>query len=682
MELKTKLTSLPGIGYSLSQKLENLGLYTVEDLIYHFPFRYDDFSNLTNAIDSQIDQKVTLRGELWSIQNIHTRNGKVLTKAVFQDGTIPIELIWFNQSWLAKTLSVGDKLQIAGKLTKYQNKLSIIAPVWEKIVDLGPINKNEGIHTGKLIAVYPETEGISSKWIRTRINKLLDDVLPQIEDYLPSEVKDDMLDLSQAIRLIHFPENIEDAEKSRQRLSFDELFLMQLISQKIRREWKNKVAIDPFEINRAEINKLIDSLPFKLTTSQIKVLDNVFSDLSQTQAMNRLIQGEVGSGKTVVAAIVAYLTYLNHFKVFYMAPTEILAFQHKRTFESILAPFGVKVGIYTGSQKFTKVKKGQLQEDPDIIIGTHALLSEKLISDNIGLVIIDEQQRFGVEQRGIVRSKAKIPHFLTMTATPIPRTIALTFYGDLDISIIDSMPQGRQIVKTHVVPARKRKDAYKFIEERVKNGEQVYIITPLIELSETMKSAKAATEQFHILQKMIFPKLKLGLLHGRLKPKEKDQVLNDFKDRKIDILISTSVVEVGVDVPNATIMVIESAERFGLSQLHQLRGRVGRGNMQSYCLLFTSSDEVTQVSRLKNLETISNGLKLSELDLKIRGSGQLFGIKQSGRVEFKIASFSDLALIEKTREEAKKLLEKDLELDKYPQLKTKLHSLTGVTTPD
>lgn len=357
-----------------------------------------------------------------------------------------------------------------------------------------------------------------------------------------------------------------------------------------------------------------------------------------------------------------------------MAPTEILAFQHYSTLSNLLETFGIKVGIYTGSKKNTKGAK--------ITIGTHALLSSKLNTPDVGLIIIDEQQRFGVEQRTLLRNRAKLPHFLTTTATPIPRTVALTLYGDLDLSIIDELPKDRLKVKTFVVPGKKRQDAYGFIEKHVKDGEQAYIITPLIELSETLLSAKAAKVEYERLQTKVFPRLKLGLLHGRLKGKEKEEIMKKFKNREIDILVSTSVVEVGMDIKNATIIMIESAERFGLAQLHQLRGRVGRGGKQSYCLLFSENEEPQAVRRLKNLENIQDGLKLAELDLKIRGSGEIFGVKQSGRFEFKIASLSDLGLVEKTKAAASNLLRLDPNLDKYPQVKARLESLAPNVMPD
>lgn len=677
MDLSTPLKSLIGIGPSLSYKLKRLNLNTVEDLIYHFPFRYDDFSNSTSIRDAQIDQIVTLSGEIWSIANIYTRSRKVLTKAIFNDGTSPLELIWFHQGWLTKQIKTGDRLQISGKITKYHGKLSITMPKWERITNIltNRLTDTQTLHTGKLVAVYPETEGLTSKWFRNKISQILPNLLKKIVDPLPDPIRDKMLKLPDALNSIHFPKKWQDIENARERLGFDELFFVSLATQKARLEWKKKPLIHPLSFNENDINHFIKKLPFELTKAQIRAISDIISDLKKTEPMNRLVQGEVGSGKTVVSAVIVYLVFKNGFGTLFMAPTEILAFQHYSTLTNLLKPFGVTVGIYTGSKKDLKSLIINHKSIPDVIVGTHALLSGKLNIQDVGLIIIDEQQRFGVHQRTYLRSKAKPPHFLTMTATPIPRTVALTLYGDLDISIIDQMPKERLKVKTFVVPGKKRSDAYKFIEKKIKGGDQAYIITPLIELSETLQSVKAATHEYERLQKEIFPKLKLGLLHGRLSSKQKGEIMEKFKKGEIDILVSTSVVEVGIDVANATIMVIESAERFGLSQLHQLRGRVGRGKKQSYCLLFSENRE--SASRLKNLEKINNGLKLSELDLKIRGGGEIFGVRQSGRFEFKIASFSNLTLVEKTRNAARNLLSENPSLDKYPALQAKLDSLAG-----
>lgn len=674
MDLGTQLSSLTGIGPGLEYRLTKLGLNTVGDLVYHFPFRYDDFSLVSNVIEAPIGEKVTLAGEIWSIKNIYTRSKKVLTQAIFNDGTGPINLTWFNQSWLIKQLKTGDRLQVSGKLTKYKNKLSIMMPLWEKINTGSQFTANSSqLHTGRLVPVYPETEGLTSKWLRTKISLLLPKVMEDIKDPLPDQIKNGMITLRQAIEQIHLPKDYAQAEKARERLGFDELFFIALATLKARQTWQKKEVVEPLKPYQTEVAEFIKKLPFTLTTSQEKVIKEIMDDLKKSKPMNRLVQGEVGSGKTVVATIIMYLAYLNGLKTLFMAPTEILAFQHYSTVSKLLEPFGIKVGIYTGSRKQAR--------DAQVMIGTHALLSKKLVTDNVGLVIIDEQQRFGVQQRSILRGRAKLPHFLTTTATPIPRTVALTIYGDLDMSIINELPKERLKIKTFVVPSKKRNDAYGFIEKQIKAGGQAYIITPLIELSETLRSAKAATVEYERLQNKIFPDLRLGLLHGRLKSKEKEEVMQKFKDGKIDILVSTSVVEVGVDVSNATIMVIESAERFGLAQLHQLRGRVGRGHKQSYCLLFSEGNP-QEISRLKNLETLHEGLKLAELDLKIRGSGEIFGVKQSGRFELKIASLYDLPLVEKTREAAQKILLDDPALDKYPILKAKYISLTKEVMPD
>ena len=703
MDLHTPLSRITGIGTTFAKRLEYLGLFTIEDLINHYPFRYDDFSSVTSSLEAEVGQKVTLQGEIWSIKNVYTRSRKVITQAIFNDGQIPINLTWFNSSWLTKQIQTGEKLQISGKLTKYKNKMSMVAPVWEKIAtpDVAGLKHREFQHTGGLIPIYSETYGITSRWIRTKASQLLPKVENQIQDPLPDLIRGNMLPLTLALSQIHFPKSWQEAEQARQRLAFDELFYIQLATQKVRSDWHLKPSIEAFEIDQKKLDQFLKSLPFKLTNAQKRVANEIIEDLKKTHPMNRLVQGEVGSGKTVVATMITYITHLNGLKTLFMAPTEILAFQHYSTLTQMLEPFGIKVGIYTGSRKFTKLviprehsDRGNLDstkiatliarndkvDTPDVIVGTHALLSSKLEIPDVGLIITDEQQRFGVQQRSLLRSRAKIPHFLTMTATPIPRTVALTIYGDLDLSIIDELPKGRKVVKTYLVPAKKRVDSYKFISKKINEGDQVYVITPLIEPSETFATVKSVKLEFEKL-KDIFPEFSLGLLHGRLKSKEKEAVINDFKSGIVQILVSTSVVEVGVDVPNATIMVIEGAERFGLSQLHQLRGRVGRGEKESICLLYTSSSD-DDTSRLKHLEKTYDGLKLAELDLKIRGGGEIFGTMQAGRFELKIASFNDLTLIEKTRDAARKLLQDNPNLDKHPLLKGKLLEISGNVMPD
>lgn len=694
MDLSTPIGAVPRVGAYFKSALNKLGIFTVEDLLHHYPFRYDDFSQTTTAIETQVGETVTLTGEIWSMQNIFTKSRKVLTRAVFNDGTSAIELTWFNSPWLTKSINTGDRLQISGKVSKFKNKLSIVAPIWEKVAAIE--KTHQSLNTGRLVPIYPETFGLTSKWLRQRIAEVLPNVEDQIEDYLPEEIKQTLPSLKDSLGKIHFPQSYDEANLARKRLAFDELFFVQLATQKMRMSWQEKPSVKTLAIDQEKIEQFINSLPFELTNAQKKVVGEVIEDLKLGRPMNRLIQGEVGSGKTVVAAVIIYLMHLNNLQSLLMAPTEILAFQHHRSISKLLEPYGITVGIYTGSKKNVnresligdrKQKKRSATSDlrsanTDVIVGTHALLSEKLATENVGLVIIDEQQRFGVEQRSVLRSKAVVPHFLTMTATPIPRTIALTIYGDLDLSVIDELPKGRKDIRTYVVPSGKRNDAYKFIAKKVDAGDQVYIITPLIELSETIQSAKSAKVEFERLKNKVFTKYRLGLLHGRLKPKEKEEVLESFRKGEIDILVSTSVVEVGVDVPNATIMVIESSDRFGLAQLHQLRGRVGRGEKESFCLLFTEDQSPPVVRRLKNMETISDGLKLAELDMKIRGAGQIYGVRQSGRLELKIADFSDIELIEKTREAARKILKDNPPLDKYPQLRVKLAKIMAEASPD
>ena len=675
MDLETPLSSLPGIGFFMAKKLGGLELLTLEDLIFHFPFRFDDYSVIKPADETQIGEVVTLQGEIWSIKNIYTRYGKVLTQAIFNDGTSPIMLTWFNQPYLTKSIQAGDKLQVSGKLAKYKSKLSIMVPQWEKVG--ANLDHLEGglashLHTGRLVPVYPETSGVTSKWLRTKIDKYLPVALSKIQDPLPAKIQANMLGLRDALAKIHFPEAADDIDKARERLGFDELFYVSLATQRARMSWQAKPTTKAWTVEKKQVDKFINSLPFKLTSAQQKVITEITGDLKNKYPMNRLLQGEVGSGKTVVATLFIYLAYLNGYSCLLMAPTEILAWQHYETVTRLLEPFGITVGIYTGSRK---------SAEAEVMVGTHALLSDKLSTLNVGLVIIDEQHRFGVAQRTALRQKGPSPHFLTMTATPIPRTVALTLYGDLDLSIINEIPKGRPKVKTYVVPEQKRQDSYGFIAKHVLAEEQVYIITPLIEESETLASVKAAKKEYENLKK-IFPKFNLGLLHGRMKAKDKEVVIEDFRSNKIQILVSTSVVEVGMDIPNATIMVIEGAERYGLAQLHQLRGRIGRGNKESFCLLYTTNSTAQESRRLQYLETTFDGLKLAELDLKIRGSGTIFSTAQHGRFEFKIARLSDLALIEKTRDAARNLLNKNPQLDKYPLLRAQLQKIAANVMPD
>lgn len=647
-----------------ARRLEKLGINKIEDFLFHIPFRYNDYSLVSKIDKVQAGETVTIQGVVEEIKNVYTRKWKTFQRAVIKDETGTINALWFNQTFLTRVLIKGETVSLSGKVSQEKNKLILQSPDYEVIFN------NQTIHTGRLVPVYPETKGISSKWLRRQIYKLLEEK-SQIKEYLPKEIikENNFLYLSDAIEKIHFPKNLEEAEKARKRLSFDELFEIQLSSKIRKKEWEKEKIKTPWEIEKfqKQTESFIKKLPFELTNAQKDATSDILKDLSLEKPMNRLLEGDVGSGKTVVGVVAAYLAYLNGFQSAFMAPTEILVNQHFKTISKLLKPLGIKVELVTGSNKTGINKKF------DILIGTHALVYDKVKFENLGLIIIDEQQRFGVEQRAIIRNKGDNPHLLTMTATPIPRTVALTLYGDLDLSILNEMPVGRKLVKTWLVPPVKRSGAYKWIEEKIiKDKDQVFIVCPFIEESESMQTVKAATKEYERLKKEIFPNLKLGLLHGKMKAKEKDEVLKAFRDKKIDILVSTPVVEVGIDIPNATIMLIEEAERFGLAQLHQLRGRVGRSDKQSFCLLFTQSLNPQTIERLKSLETTYSGAELAELDLKLRGPGQIYGTMQHGATVLKIASFSDFDLIEKTKKEAEKILPK---INKYPQLLKKIEKI-------
>lgn len=669
MDLNTPIGNASRVYKMYTRRLEKLGIYTFEDFLYHIPFRYEDYSIVSKIENVQPGEIVTVKGEITEIINEYTRRFKKIQKARIKDTSGEIDVIWFNQPFLLKAIKKGDLVSLSGKIEKNANKLVIQSPVYEVLNKDNP----ETIHTGRLVPIYPETRGVSSKWLRRQVCKILKSEKNNISDFLPNEIieKYNFLDLYEAISLIHFPKTIQDTKIAKERLSFDELFMMQLLAIKRKTEWDKTIKGTPLKIKKykEKVDNFIKSLPFKLTNAQEKVLLEIYQDLQKEKPMNRLLEGDVGSGKTVVAAIIMYISFLNNYQSVLMAPTEILAQQHYKILRDYLTPFKIKVFLVTGSRKSVSEIS-----DFSVLVGTHAVLSKKIDYKNLGLVVIDEQQRFGVEQRALIRKKGKNPHFLTMTATPIPRTVALSMYGDLDLSIIDEMPIGRKKVKTWFIPPHKRKDAYGWIEKEIKNNKsQAFIICPFIEESETMTTVKAATKEYEILKKQIFPNLKLNILHGKMKSKEKEEVLIDFKNKKFDILVATPVVEVGIDVSSATIILIEASERFGLSQLHQLRGRVGRGDKQSYCLLFSESKAEKTIERLAALQKIYSGAELAELDLKLRGPGQLFGTLQHGIPRLKIASFSDFNLIKKTKEEAKRIFSK---IDNYPMLSEKIEGNT------
>lgn len=693
MKLATPLTDAGKLYANYAKRLEKLDITKIRDFLYHLPSRYEDYSHIVTIKDAIPGEIATIQGRITEITNTYTRSRKQIQKAQITDESGTLSVIWFNQPYITKTLTFGDLVSVSGRVQTDGGTLSLVAPDYEIIPDSG-----HTIHTGRLVPVYPETAGVSSKWLRRQVDKILNTSY-ELNEFLPEETvrRLKLEPFEKAIHAIHYPETLESAEKARERLGFDEVFLLQLANIQRKRQWQEKVIGHTFAIEKfqKEIDIFWEKLPFTPTNAQLRTIHEIMADLASKHAMNRLLEGDVGSGKTVVAAIAMYLSFLNGFQSVLMAPTEILANQHYRTIKNLLEPLGVHIDLATGSKKThsssseqgesrspgkNSSRQARTRNSFDILIGTHAVLSETINYDKLGLVVIDEQHRFGVEQRSIIRSKGTNPHVLTMTATPIPRTVALTLYGDLDLSILDEMPKGRKKVKTWLVPSSKRDGGYTWIAEQIAKGDQAFIICPFIEESESLTTIKAATTEFERLQKHIFPKLKLGLLHGKMRAKEKDAVLDEFRKGTIDILVATPVVEVGIDIPNATIILIEAAERFGLSQLHQLRGRVGRGNKESYCLLFTESANSQTTIRLKSLEHIHNGAELAELDLKMRGAGELYGTLQHGRKWLKIASFGNTKLLETAKQEAIRIFPF---LNKYLQLLEKVEEVSvSQVSPD
>jgi len=664
ISLNTPLSELPRIGKKYYKKFHKLGLNTVRDLIYHFPHRYQDFSNVIPIKKLELNQTATVQGKISEIEDSYTpRKRMLLTEAIIEDNTGSVKAIWFNQRYLSKTLKKGHRVSLSGKFKSGPDGPYLSNPSYERI-----FSTKSTIHTGGLIPIYPETAGITSRLIRYAI-KLASPAISEIKEFLPFKITNEqkLLPLKTALNQIHFPKDERTAQKARKRLAFDELFLIQLSVIKQKRALQQHTAKSiPFD--KQLVQKFVNRLPFQLTSDQKIAAWDILRDIAKPTPMNRLLNGDVGSGKTVVAAIAALQTASANLQVAFMAPTEILAEQHFNEFKKLLRKFNFKIDILTGSKK-------TLSKNTDIVIGTHALIQKGVKFHNLGLTIVDEQHRFGVQQRSVLAQGLKhqdhFPHFLTLTATPIPRTLALTVYGDLDISLLKQMPKGRQKIITKIVEPKERSQAYQFIKDQIKKGQQVFVICPLIEQSEKLE-VKSVTQEYEKLNKQIFPDLNISMLHGKMSSKQKQEIMEEFKNKKTDILVSTSVVEVGIDIPNAAVMIIEGADRFGLAQLHQFRGRVGRGKHQSYCFLFTSRNTQTTKARLKALIDCENGFELAEKDLKIRGPGEVYGIRQSGIPDLAMASLGNIQLVEQTRKQANYLLDKDPDLNNYPLLDKKL----------
>ncbi len=663
--LDSPVTKLPGIKDAMAKRLSNLGVETVGDFLALYPRRYDDYRALKPINRLEYGEEVTIIAQVWETRKRDTRQGRPIVTSMLSDGTATIEATWFNQPWLEKTLKPGKQIVISGKVDEYLGRLTFQSPEWEEL------DKNL-VHTGRIVPVYPLTKGITAKWLRSQTKRTVDYWVNRLPDHLPGESRErlGLLPLDEAVRQIHFPDDWTKLEAARRRLAFDELLLIQLGVLRQRQAWQTQVG-QPVNIDQESAERLLQALPFQLTKAQHKALQDIVADLGRDVPMSRLVQGDVGSGKTVVALAAMVLTVLDGGQAAILAPTEILAEQHFRSMQKLLEPLNEALGrqfninLLTGSTA-TAERQELLQKladgHVDILVGTHAIIQSNVEINNLRLAVIDEQHRFGVKQRTALREKGFNPHMLVMTATPIPRTLALTLYGDLDLSIIDEMPPGRQKIETRWLTPQERERAYGFIQAQIDKGQQAFIICPLVEESEKTE-ARSAIEEHKRLQSEIFPRLKLGLLHGRMKTDEKEQGMMAFRDKETDILVSTSVVEVGIDVPNATVILIEGANRFGLAQLHQFRGRVGRGEHKSYCLLLADTVTPEAESRLQAVEKTTDGFELAEEDLRLRGPGEFFGTRQSGLPDLKLVKLTDTKLLELARREAQIIFEKDPTLD-------------------
>ncbi len=702
MYLYTPVEKLPNVGTFYQKKLNKLGILTAEDLLFHFPYKYDDFSNLIPISEITSDANCSVKGK---VKDIKTKRifkkftkQKSITQATIEDeNKETINVVWFNQPYLEKTIKKEDDFVFSGKATIKNGETSLLNPLYQK-------QEKKDFLSGSIIPYYPETRGINSSRIRLIIKNILPLLKNEIKEIIPDEIikEKNLFSVKQAIQQIHFPSSLKKATEAKKRFSFEQVFLIQLtiLTEKIRLSREKSFSIEP---NVELIQRFVNSLSFKLTDSQKKSAWQILKDTEKTYPMNRLLEGDVGSGKTIVAAIAILNTIKAGFQASLMAPTEILAKQHFNEVFKLIKQFNINIGLLTGKQDrfyskklrndfveiskqklLSKIKSGEM----NLLIGTHSLIQDQVKFNNLALVVLDEQHRFGVKQRAKLVNKdscfePKIPHLLSMTATPIPRTLALSVYGDLDISLIKEMPKERKKIITKVVAGKKeREKVYDFVKKEVGKQKQVFIICPKIEPSDKMSDekskwfgVKAVKEEHEKLSKEVFPEFNIGIIHGKMKTKEKEKTMLDFKNKKIDVLVSTSVVEVGIDIPNATVMIIEGAERFGLAQLHQFRGRVGRSKFQSYCFLFPESSSIKTKKRLQALVSSNDGFSLSEKDLEIRGPGDFMGARQWGVPDMIMDSLKDLSLVSESKESAKKLLEKDWTLKKHPLLKRKVQEL-------
>ena len=683
--LQAAVTAIPGVGATQETRLARLGVETVRDLLFTFPREHLDYSNLQKIGQLPFDQVSTTLGMIWEVENKRTKNGRTRTVARVSDETGAVYATWFNQPYLLKQLPRGAHIVMTGVKQRFGNRVEFAVKSHE-LPEQGDL-----INTGRLVPVYPLTEGLTPKAMRRFTKWAVDRCAPFLPEHLPPEVRSrvKLMALPDAVAEMHYPQNGEQLAAGRRRLAFDELFLIQLGMLTRRANWKDGPPAPALPVPESLIFRdapadetalpasvannpggglwpltatcFETTLAFTLTDAQRRAIREILAEIRGTHPMSRLLQGDVGSGKTVVAAAALLAAAANGYQGALLAPTEILAEQHYRGLSALLAPFGLRVVLLTGSQR-AKERKAALDAlangQAAVAIGTHALIQEGVSFARLGLAVVDEQHRFGVEQRDALRQKGYNPHMLVMTATPIPRSLALTLYGDLDVSVLDEMPAGRLPIITRWRSGGQRQEAYRLVAEEVAAGRQAYIICPLVEESESLE-AKAATQEYERLRTQVFPDLRLGLAHGQMRPAEKDRVMRAFRDGEIDVLVATSIVEVGVDVPNATVMLIEDADRFGLSQLHQFRGRVGRGTQQSYCYLLSQDAGMTARERLSVLEQTTDGFVLADADLRLRGPGDFFGTRQSGLPALKVATMADTPLLALARTTAEWLWQRD-----------------------
>lgn len=707
------LADVPGITRQMVQSFRRLGVHTVRDLLYHFPHRYDDFTTRRTIAELQPGAVETIIAEVLDARTAPMKSGGSRLDLLVGDKTGTLKVVFFRQPWLAQRFTVGSKVVLSGKIIIYDGLRQMASPEWQLFTD------DDLIHAGRLVPVHPLTRGLVERSARSLIKQVVDYCAPMLEDHLPPAVlaRTGLMPLSQAIAQIHFPDTHEMLEQARRRLGFDEFLFIQLGVLQRKMIWRTQRGYAIMRNNDIH-EAFLKQLPFDLTDAQVRALEEIFADMQRPTPMARLLQGDVGSGKTVVAAAAALQVIAAGYQAALMAPTEILAEQHYRGLRTLLGKVpvqrrrhaseeengldaeqrerleeiwrilgmsgeddldgrGVRVALLTGSlgaKERRRVLEGIARGDIDLIVGTHALITESVQYAALGLAIVDEQHRFGVEQRQRLKDKGYNPHMLVMTATPIPRTLTLTIYGDLDVSVLDELPPGRREIKTRWVTTVERDKVYRHIRSEVTKGRQAFVICPLVEESEKI-DLPSAEEMHATLSRDVFPDLRVALIHGKMAPREKDAVMIAFRNHEYDILVATAVVEVGIDVPNATTIVIEGAERFGLAQLHQFRGRVGRGVHQSYCILVCDKEQndVTR-QRMEAMEQISDGFRLAEIDLQLRGPGEFFGTRQSGTPDLKVAQLTDIRLLQTAYREAQKILADDplLERPEHALLRAKM----------